>query len=173
MTYRFAVLGPREWQKRMAHFPETRNLTHSTTPDWFFDYERDEYISYQPPLDEGLASEIDTRVEKAQRETWKDCKKRRKVEAGQRGIRVYTGKREKAAAGDHDHWIYLYKVKGLGSDQIVELEYPGGNGPDNAVNSVEKAIRRRLELAHIDFLPFGEMRGLLKEIGEIENRFVT
>ena len=120
--YRFVLLELREWTRRLARFPETRHTTINNEPPWFFDYEQGEYISYFLPLDEELASETDLRVEKAQQETWQDYKERRDADTKQRGLESYSGKR----SDTHDYWIYLYKVKGLSSDEINPLRNSNG-----------------------------------------------
>lgn len=161
--YRFVLLELREWTRRLARFPETRHTTINNEPPWFFDYEQGEYISYFLPLDEELASETDLRVEKAQQETWQDYKERRDADTKQRGLESYSGKR----SDTHDYWIYLYKVKGLSSDEIHKREYPDHNpNKDPDLSSIERAMSRRLKLAHIEFYPFGKKRKLEKKLAK-------
>lgn len=167
LSYRFALLDLREWHKKLAHFPETKNLSINNTLGWFLTTNKVSISRNFMPLGEEPTGETDLRVEKAQRETWQDYKKRRDKDSKQRGLKSYSGQRATAAAGDHDYWIYLYKVRGLSSDEIHKQEYPSYNlDRDPDIPGIERAISRRLKLAHIKFYPFGEKRKLDKELAE-------
>lgn len=166
--YKLVLLSLGKYAQSLGKLEGMKNPRRSQMSAWFFDVENEEYVSYRFRLEEDAAAE-DFHVAQVQRETWQDYKKRRKDDAKKRGIRVYTGSRKEATAkdndyDDHNYLVYLYEVKGMGSDEVAELVYPDASRPDNAVNSIEKAIARRLKLAWIPYFPFGEKRKLLTEL---------
>lgn len=137
-------------------------------PPWFLDEDTGEYVAYRGPLDVGNIEASTPRVLEAMKETWQDYQKCCVEVARQRGLRVYSGSRSKPSGVDYDRCLYLYMVKGWGTDKIhkeLYLEYDPERDLD--LENLEKGMRRRARLAHIDFFPFGKKREIDKELAEL------
>jgi hypothetical protein len=168
LPYRFEVVEWNDFIRRISVVPGVGSLTVDQLPEWFFDEGKGEYVTHRGPLDVGNLEAATTRVLEAMKESWQDYNKRCLEVAGRRGLKVYSGSRKKPSGVDYDYCLYLYMVKDWGTDRIHETLFPDSD-PAKALElpNLERGMRRRAKLAHLEFLPFGKKREIERELAEL------